>query len=143
STLSRYQMTTVSRSNLTISGLPALELVADQVSQTASMRTLNYFIQYGGLIYHFLGASASADYNSYVSAFQNTSKQFRALTDASKLNKKAERVRVKSVAQAGTLKQVLNSLSMPASRHDELAILNGMSLNDQVAKGTKIKVVGL
>ncbi len=143
STLSRYQMTTVGRSNLTINGLPALELVADQVSETASMRTLNYFIQYGGLIYHFLGASATADYSSYVSAFQNTGKQFRALTDASKLNKKAERVRIKTVAQAGTLKQVLTSFNMPAARHEELAILNGMALNEQVAGGTKIKVVGL
>lgn len=143
STLSRYKLNTVSRTNLTINGLPALELVADQVSQTATMRTLNYFIQYGGLIYHFLGASAAADYNSYVSSFQNTSKQFRALTDAAKLNKKAERVRIKSVTKAGTLKEVLNSFSMPAARHDELAILNGMTLNEQVAQGTRIKIVGL
>lgn len=142
STLSRYQMTTVSRTNLTISGLPALELIADQVSQTATMRTLNYFIQYGGLIYHFLGASAAADYNNYVGSFQNTAKQFRALTDASKLNKKPERIRIKSVTKAGTLKEVLNSFSMPAARHEELAILNGMTLNEQVAGGTKIKIVG-
>lgn len=36
----------------------------------------------------------------------------------------------------------LQNAKMPTERFDELAILNGLLLTDQVEKGTLIKVVG-
>jgi hypothetical protein len=41
-----------------------------------------------------------------------------------------------------TLKAALQNFGMPADRFDELALLNGMLLTDQVSKGMLIKVVG-
>ena len=67
---------------------------------------------------------------------------FRELTDPSKLNKKADRIRLKTVSQTGTLGQVLRSNGMPDSRLEELALINGMRLTDNVPAGTLIKVIG-
>ncbi|MER3465138.1 MAG: hypothetical protein C4329_12720 [Chitinophagaceae bacterium] len=68
---------------------------------------------------------------------------FRSLTDASKLNRKPERIHVRSVNRAGTLDQVLHNYGVTDSKRlEELAILNGMNLNDRVASGTLIKIIG-
>ena len=40
------------------------------------------------------------------------------------------------------LRSIFNEYKMPASRLDELALLNGRDLNDTVEKGTLIKVFG-
>ena len=73
--------------------------------------------------------------------FQSTMGTFSELTDPSKLNKKAERVRVRSVPRSGTLAQALGSLGVEQKRLEELATLNGMTLNDQVQQGMLIKVI--
>ena len=66
---------------------------------------------------------------------------FKPLTDAAKLNKKAERVRLKTTTLDGTLEQTLRKLSVPAARFEEMAVLNGMKLGDQIKKGTMLKVI--
>ena len=67
---------------------------------------------------------------------------FRTLTDASKINKKPQRIRIKTVAANTTLEQALRSFNMPTAKMQELSILNGMNLNQQVTKGMLIKVIG-
>jgi predicted Zn-dependent protease len=66
---------------------------------------------------------------------------FRELRDASKLNKKPERVRIKTISNPVTLEQALQSYKVPASRMEELAILNGMQLNQRIPQGTMIKII--
>jgi hypothetical protein len=41
-----------------------------------------------------------------------------------------------------TLQAAFQNFNMPESRFQELAILNGMLLNDELSKGMLIKVVG-
>jgi predicted Zn-dependent protease len=89
-----------------------------------------------------IGLSAPADFNAYSSYFTNTMQSFRQLTDASKLNRKPERIHIKSVAQAGTLEQALRYYNIPTNRLEELAVLNGMNLKDNLKAGSLIKVVG-
>jgi hypothetical protein len=57
------------------------------------------------------------------------------------LNKKPERVFIKTVNQDGNLQQALRNLNMQEKRFEELALLNGMKLNDKITKGTLIKVI--
>ena len=106
------------------------------------IRTLSTFIQYNNLIYHFIGATSAADYNAYGQYFLNTSQNFRTLTDASKLNRKPERIRLRTVNTATTLEQALRGFGIPAARLNEFAILNGLNLSDRVAQGAVIKVIG-
>jgi predicted Zn-dependent protease len=131
----------------TVNGLRALSLIADQKpqqgqqQQASPIRTYSQLVQYGDLIYLLLGVSTTADFNNFSSVFQNTMQSFRELTDPAKLNKKPDRVRIKTVSQGGTLEQVLRNYSVPANRMQEIAILNGMALTEQVNSGTLIKVI--
>jgi predicted Zn-dependent protease len=67
---------------------------------------------------------------------------FRTLTDPDKLNRLPERIRIREITRSMTLQEALREFRMPADRHEELAILNGMELNDQLRQGVLIKVFG-
>ncbi len=142
--LQQFQMQAVESRQVSVNGLNALVMVADQPQQQqgATLRTLSYLIQYGGAIYHLIGVSSINDYNSYSSLFTNVMQGFRELTDASKLNKKPERVHIKTASQNTTLQQALKQFNVPDARMEELAILNGMKLTDNLAKGTLFKIIG-
>ena len=140
----QYQLQVKESRELSVNGLPAMAIVADQRNQQtgAVIRTMSYFIQHGGNIYLILGASGLNDFNNYSAAFNSTMQNFRTLTDASKINKKPQRIRIKTVAANTTLEQALRSFNMPTAKMQELSILNGMNLNQQVTKGMLIKVIG-
>lgn len=144
--LQKYQLQLVDSKQERVNGMPALALIADQEAQQQqgaqqTLRTLMYFIQYEGNIYNFIGASSQADFNAYAQLFQSSMNTFSQLTDPAKLNKQPERVRIRTVGQDGTLAQALGSLGVRQDRLEELAILNGMNLDDRVGRGTLIKVV--
>ena len=130
-----------------MNGLPALAIVADQKQaegqqQQQVVRTLSYLIQYNDMIYHMIGVTSSTDFNNFLPLFSSTMGSFKQLTDASKINRKPERVRIKTVKQNSTLEQALRSFNIEQKRLEELAIVNGMKLTDRVAQGSLIKVVG-
>jgi predicted Zn-dependent protease len=105
------------------------------------LRTLSYVIQYNNSLYHLIGVSSATDFNAYANYFNYTMQNFKELTDQSKLNKKPDRVHVKTVNQATTLEQALRSNGVPEKRLKEAAILNGMELNARLAAGTLFKVI--
>ena len=146
--LQRYNLQALNSRNLTVNGFNAIALLADQKpdpqqqqQQQPAVRTLSYFIQQGTNIYHLVGVTATNTFGTYEGLFTNTMENFRSLTDASKLNKKPERVRLKTTTRAGTLQQALESYAIPKNRLEEIAILNGMKLTDQIERGTLIKLV--
>ncbi len=136
-------------SQVNVNGLNAIAMVADvkpqqqqqQQQQAASVRTMVYLIQHNNNIYLLLGASSINDFNNYSQYFSQTMKNFRTLTDPQKINKLPERVRIKTVRQAGTLQQALVSNKVLNNRLEEMAILNGMNLTDRVTQGSLIKVI--
>ncbi len=144
-----YQINVLDSKQESVNGLPAIVLVGDQVQQdqqtqqaaATGVRVMMYFIQYGGNIYNLIGASSQNDFNAYAQLFQSTMGTFRELTDPAKLNKQPERIRVKTIQQAGTLSQAFQSLHVDQKRMEELSILNGMALNDRVDRGMLIKVI--
>ena len=89
-----------------------------------------------------MGLSYQTDFSSYEPRFLNTMKNFRELTDQEKINRQPDRIHIKSVAQTGTLEQALKAYGTTSDKLEELAILNGMQLNDQVTKGMLIKTLG-
>ena len=145
--LQQNNLQMVDSRQLSVNGLSALAIVADtkqdpqQQQQQAPLRTLSYLINYNGTIYHMLGVSAVSSFNNYNGAFTNAMQSFRILTDASKLNKKPERVRIKTVAANSSFEQAMRFFKMPDARIEELGILNGMQKNTAVVKGSLIKVI--
>jgi predicted Zn-dependent protease len=149
--IQNYKLTERSSKNINVNGFTAIEMVADKLpeasqqqggEQQQTIRLLTYFIQYNGLIYNFTSMTALTDYPKYEQQFRNVLNDFRELKDPSKINRLPERIRIKTVNRAGTLQSVLSSLNQPSNRHEELAILNGMQLTDQVKAGDKLKTIG-
>ncbi|RYY71206.1 MAG: peptidase M48 [Chitinophagaceae bacterium] len=131
----------------TINGYKTLMIMADtkpdpqQQQQQQPLRAQAYFYQFGNDILMMMGVSAAQTFSQYQSYFTGTMQSFKNLTDASKINKKPQRVRIKTVAANGTLAQAFKYFKVPDSRMEEFAILNGMLQTDAVQKGRLIKVI--
>lgn len=150
--LKQYNLQARTSENVTVNGLNAIVMVADQVPQQQTqqqqqqqqqqvVRTLNYIIEHGENFYHIAGVSTGNDFNAYTPYFTSTMQGFKVLKDPAFLNRKPERVRIKTVSRAATLDQLLRQYKVQDKRLEEMAVLNGMSLKDQVASGTLIKVI--
>ena len=146
--IQKNELNVIEKSNVRVNGLDAIAMISEQTATSANgeesptLRILTYLIKYDGKIYKFHGLSNKVDFNRYYSSFQNTMKNFKMLTDQSKINKKPTVIRIKPVKKNGTLQSALNSYNMKATSLDELSLLNGMLLTDQVKAGTLIKVFG-
>jgi predicted Zn-dependent protease len=146
-TTSNLQLTVQNSRSVTINGLQAIEVVAEQVAQDPStgqesrIAVKSMYIRYGNNNYVFHGVTAPGDYQSYVSTFDKTMYGFKQLTDASKLNVVPERIKVVKVKSAGTLANALAAYGIPSNRQKELAVVNGMELNSSVNAGQMIKIV--
>ncbi|MFT3979158.1 MAG: M48 family metalloprotease [Ferruginibacter sp.] len=138
----------IDQAQTTVNGYQTLAILADtkvdatqQQQQTQPLRVQAYFYQFGNDILMMMGVSAAQSFNLYQNYFTSTMKSFKQLTDASKINKKPERIRVKTVAANGTLQQAFTYFKVPSARMEEVAILNGKLLTDAVTKGSLIKVI--
>ncbi len=136
-------MRVISNRPTTISVFPAKVMVTEQTNpQDGSViKIVSYLIQYGKFIYKFHGMSMKPDFGRYESQFRRTMEGFRELKDQSKIDRLPERIRIQTVKKAGTLSQAFQEFNMPKNRFNELAILNGMQLNDKVKQGDLLKTI--
>jgi len=129
----------------TINGYKTLMLMADTKQdpqqQQQPLRTQVYFYQFGEEILMMMAAAAAQTFTQYQPYFTSTMQSFKKLTDVAKINRKPERVRIKTVAANGTLAQAFKYFKVADKRMEELAILNGMLQTDAVKKGMLIKVI--
>ena len=109
---------------------------------TPTLRIQTTMIEYNGMIYAFHGLTKYAEFNQYSRNFDIPGKNFKKLTNAAKINVKPTKLRVKTVQRTGTLSSTLKALGAKNDQLDELAIINGMKLEDQVKKGSLIKILG-
>ncbi|MEL6655288.1 MAG: M48 family metalloprotease [Bacteroidota bacterium] len=146
----KYNLRATGSQRRTVNGLSALEVYADLVQQAQDangqtveqiLKTVSYYIQYGDLIYHFLGVSSKQDFASYRGRMLSTMTGFRTLSDPDKLNRQAERLKIQELDRDMTVREAFAKYQQPSDRHEELAILNGMELTTRLRRGTLIKTV--
>lgn len=133
----------------TINGNPAYVLISQQQPQQqqgqqdprTATQIATWLIQYNNAIYALHGLSAVSTFESSFRTFQSVAGGFRALTDPEKINRKAERVVVKTVPRDATFGEAMSALGMPAARLEELGTLNSLKATDRVAQGSLIKVI--
>ena len=140
--LQQYQLELVESKKETINGLSAFLMIADQKQEQGTIRVLSTLIEFGGNTYSILSVAELSKFQNYQPTFLATVRNFKELKDAEKLNRKPGVVRIQTVPQRMTLEAALVNFKMPKERFEELAILNGMLLTDQLEKGTLIKVIG-
>ncbi|GAB3939782.1 M48 family metalloprotease [Spirosoma harenae] len=135
-------------SKATINGNPAYVLISQQQPQQGqpqdpktALQIGTWLIQYNNAIYALHGLSAATDFKASFGTFKQVAENFRSLTDPDKLNRKPERVVLKSAPRDGSFREVITGLGMPANRVEEVGILNGVKADDRVTKGTLIKLI--
>ncbi len=139
--LQQYKLQLVETKETTVNGLKAIAMIAEQKSEQQTIRTLSYIIQYGDLFYHMIGVSDINSFSTNSTIFAGSMQSFKTLTDPEKLNRKPQRVHIKTVTQNSTLNQSLQSFNVPQTKLEEHAILNGLKLTDQITKGTMLKII--
>ena len=128
----------------TVNGFPAVVMQGDQAAQQgqAGARVLAHVIQDGSNYYGVVGLTSPDAFANYSGTFSGVAQGFARLTDPSKLNRQSEKIRIKTATGTQTLDQALTAAGVPAQRHEELAILNGMQRTDRLSRGMLYKVVG-
>jgi len=150
----QYNFKVLENTKQTINGNPALVMISQQQAEQQQGQTTaqdpkttvqiaTWIIQYGGSMYVLQGMAYQNDFNSHFNTFKSVAGGFRSLTDQSKLNRKPERIIIKTVDRDGTFQQAMQALQMPSNRMEELGILNGMNPNDRVTRGMQIKTLGM
>jgi predicted Zn-dependent protease len=117
-------------------------MLAEQSNDQQSITILSYFIEKDKNIYVFLGLSSTADFSQYGQTLNNSMIEFDKLTDPQKLNVEPTRIQVEKVPGNMSLSQALSHYKVQQSDHNELAVLNGMQLDQELTQGSLIKVFG-
>jgi len=127
--------------SVTINGLPAYKVISNITTQNGILTVMSHFIKYDNRIYVFHGFSAQADFSSFQALFQSTPGSFKTLTDPKKINIQPNRVRIKTAGSKTTLQQALKANQVPEDKLEEMALLNGMQLEDPLQPNTLFKIV--
>jgi len=130
-----------SRETLTVNSFQAEKVVPRLISGQDSLQVLSYFIAKGKTVYAFHGMTRWNQYSQYSSTFSRTLGGFKNLDDPSKINVTPEKLIVKTVTKAGSLKSILKQFGTSDDELENQAVLNGMQLTDNVGTGTLIKIV--
>ena len=131
----------------TLNGQPAyrIEGVATTGQPGGQQQQLAWtvtFVELDGQVYSFTGLTPAARARANASALLRPSNTFGVLTDRRYLDRRPERVRIRAVTSATTLREFLLANGTDGGRLDELAILNGMPLDAALRAGDLVKVVG-
>jgi predicted Zn-dependent protease len=129
----------------TINSFPAVVVEGDQAAssqQSAATHVRAYLIQDGKSVYGLIGLAPTASFSTYAPQFASVAQGFQRLTEASKLNRQPEHIRIKTATGTTTLASALAANGVASSRYEEVAILNGMQTTDRLSKGMLYKVVG-
>ncbi len=128
----------------TINGFPAVVLEGNQAAssqQSTPAHVQAYLVQDGKTVYAIIGLAPTASFATYQPQIASVAQGFQRLTDASKLSRQADRIRIRTAKTATTLASALAANGVPSSRYEEVAILNGMQTTDRLAVGQLFKVV--
>jgi predicted Zn-dependent protease len=137
-------LTSPSSQPTTINGFSALTVEGDQAAQDQQSTPAHvraYLLKDGTTNYALIGLAPTASFGTYAPQFANVAQGFQRLTDASKLNRQAERIRIKTATGTTTLASALAANGVASSRYEEVAILNGMQTTDRLSKGMLYKIV--
>ncbi len=133
----KFQIQIVSNRSIKVNGNPAMEVMG----QSEQINSQIYLIQYQGLIYVLTGVAKQEDFQRFRPIFTTTMQSFNRLTDPDKLNRQPDVIKIVSAPSTGNFKTVMTQLKVPSSRLEELSVLNGMEVGEQVKKGTLLKTI--
>ncbi|RPJ20606.1 MAG: hypothetical protein EHM26_05265 [Desulfobacteraceae bacterium] len=127
--------------SITVGGFPAHRLVCDVPGQSGTIRAVSYFIQKDKSIFYFHGLSSPSVFDKHLNTFERTMKGFKELSDPKRISVTPDRIRLRTTKTAGTVESSLRSMGIPKDDLDDIALLNGMELNENLPANTMVKVI--
>ncbi len=129
-------------SQTSIHGFPATIGRFRARTQNGELEGIAAFVDYDGRTFRILGYTPRERFAAYADAFSAAARSFDRLTDRAALDVKPLRVELRTVQRSATLRDMIAARPIPVDDED-LAILNGIALDDPIEPGTTIKwVVG-
>ena len=99
------------------------------------------FIEYGGAVYQLLGIAPQASFSAYNRQLEQSEQSFRRLTDTRYLNREPTRVNVTRLSRNASIQSLISGRALPEGlTAEDIAIMNGVSLTDQISSGTTVKL---
>ncbi len=129
------------RDSIRVNGMSAERLLSEVSTEQNRLRVLSYFIQKENRVFVMHGYTTESRFSSDRNNFQNTMENFDHLIDRRLLNRQPDRLRIRRAGRNGTLEQVLRSFGTSRDELEQIAVLNGMELQDSIQRGTRIKTV--
>ena len=122
-------------------GFPAFFVVADsQMENGQVVRVLVYFLQYRGVVYHFIGYTAPQAFGAFRRLFLQTMEGFGEIQDPRMLNRQPVRIALETVSRPAPLRDLIpRDLPAPFTPQD-VAILNQVELDDAMVSGRLLKI---
>ena len=122
-------------------GLPAYMAVADAVLEgRQQVRALVYFVEHGGRVYRFLGYTTPPAFAQFRNVFLQSMQGFRRVDDPRILNREPARITLEHVTKPGPFRNFLPAKLPPQFTPEDVAILNQVTLNQEISAGTILKI---
>ncbi|MEY2904309.1 MAG: hypothetical protein RJA52_325 [Bacteroidota bacterium] len=100
------------------------------------------FFEYENNVYQFIALSEEKNFPGFKQSFEVVFRNFKPLTDTQKLNVKPKRLKIRTAGTSDVLSAHLTQWNVDKKFWEELAILNGLKLEDRIESGTKLKIFG-
>ena len=132
----------VDQSDTRVSGLEAYRVEAlISTQQDATARALVYYIAYNNRIYEFISYALNDNFGAYRDVFNRTMLGFAPLNDSSILNVQPTRMAIRPADRSAMFESFVPANLPEGFTITELAILNQLAVDEQVAAGQPLKLL--
>ena len=121
-------------------GLPAYFVVADAQTDQGPLRLLSYYIEHRGSVYNFLGYALRDNFGQYENIFLRSMRGFANVTDPQILNAQPARIDIVAAPRSASFDTFVPSQLPGDLTPQDVAIMNQVELNLQIASGTLLKI---
>lgn len=125
---------------LKINGLSAYAVQGAAQTQQGNIALVDYFIEWQGRVYSFLGYTSAQKFDVYSRLFQQAAQEFSPLTDSRLLNVQPARLAIVQANRSAPFRSFLPARLPAGVTAEDLAILNQVQLDQQVPSGTRLKL---
>jgi predicted Zn-dependent protease len=98
-------------------------------------------IRKGGIIFTFFSAASQPDFPTYQYTVSRTIDSFNELRSPGHLKRRPYRLSIRRARQGQTLRTFLSNLGTPAPNWNQIALLNGMELDQPLSDSQLIKII--
>jgi len=98
-------------------------------------------IRKGEIIFTFFSAAKQSHYNSFQSSIHHTVNSFKRLSNPKYIQRRPQRIVLRRVKHAQPLNKFLDKLRVSQQSRKQIAIINGMDLNQSLKDNQLVKII--